>query len=74
MRRTSQIGTDCTWVDGCPQDFNRGACSNSVKERADFLEERLLSELENAVLKPEAIEKAIGKFEYQLKPPYDRSD
>ena len=51
---------------GCPQNFNRGACSNGVKERADFLQERLLSELENAVLKPEAIEKAIGEFEHQL--------
>ena len=37
-----------------------------MKERADFLQERLLSELENAVLKPEAIERAIGEFEGQL--------
>jgi len=51
---------------GCPQNFNRGACSNGVKERADFLQDRLLSELESAVLKPEAIERAIGEFECQL--------
>ena len=51
---------------GCPQNFNRGACSNGVKERADFLQERLLLELENVVLQPEAIEKAVGEFESQL--------
>ena len=50
----------------CPQNFNRGACSNGVKERADFLQERLLLELENVVLQPEAIEKAVGEFESQL--------
>jgi hypothetical protein len=51
---------------GCPQNFNRGACSNNVRERADFLQHRLLSELENAVLRPEAIEGAVGEFERQL--------
>ena len=51
---------------GCPQKFNHGVCSNGVKERADFLQERLLLELENVVLQPEAIEKAITEFEHQL--------
>jgi DNA invertase Pin-like site-specific DNA recombinase len=51
---------------GCPQNFNRGACSNGVKERADYLQERLLSELEKTVLRPEAIEAALQEFENQL--------
>src|SRR5207247_5417165 len=50
----------------CPQNANRGACSNGLKERADFLEERLLSQLQNAVLQPEAIEYAVQEFERQL--------
>jgi site-specific DNA recombinase len=51
---------------GCPQHFYRGACSNSLKERQDWLEARLLHELQEAVLKPEALEYAIGEFERQL--------
>jgi site-specific DNA recombinase len=51
---------------GCPQNFNRGACSNGLKERGDVLEERLFSELQNAVLRPEAIEYAVQEFERQL--------
>jgi site-specific DNA recombinase len=51
---------------GCPQNFNRGACSNSVRERADFLEERLFSELQAAVLRPEAIEYTVQGFQRQL--------
>ncbi len=52
---------------GCPQHFNRGACTNGVKERADALEEMLFAELQNAVLQPEAIDFAIQEFERQLK-------
>jgi hypothetical protein len=52
---------------GCPQNFNRGACTNGVKERADALEEMLFAELQNAVLQPEAIDFAIQEFERQLK-------
>jgi site-specific DNA recombinase len=51
---------------GCPQNFNRGACTNGLKERADVLEERLFSELQNAVLRPEAIDYAVLEFERQL--------
>jgi site-specific DNA recombinase len=50
---------------GCPQNYNRGACTNGLKERADFLEEHLLSELQNAVLRPEAIDYAVHEFERQ---------
>jgi DNA invertase Pin-like site-specific DNA recombinase len=51
---------------GCPQNFYRGACSNGLKERADWLEERLLSELQGAVLRPEVVEYAVQEFERQL--------
>jgi hypothetical protein len=33
---------------GCPQNFNRGACSNRLKERADVVEERLLTSATNS--------------------------
>lgn len=51
---------------GCPQNFNRGACSNNVKELADVLAERLFAELQRAVLQPEAIDFAVQEFERQL--------
>jgi hypothetical protein len=51
---------------GCPQNSYRGACSNRVKERADWLENRLLSELQSAVLRPEIVDYAIQEFERQL--------
>jgi DNA invertase Pin-like site-specific DNA recombinase len=51
---------------GCPQNFYRGACSNKLKERADWLEDRLLSQLQNAVLRPEVVEYALQEFERQL--------
>jgi hypothetical protein len=37
-----------------------------VKERADWLETRLLSELQQAVLRPEIVDYAIGEFQRQL--------
>jgi len=51
---------------GCPQHFNRGACTNGLKERADFLEKQLLSELQNAVLRPDAVEYVVQEFERNL--------
>lgn len=51
---------------GCPQNYNRGACSNGLKERADVLEGCLFSELQSAVLRPEAVEYAVREFERQL--------
>jgi site-specific DNA recombinase len=51
---------------GCPINFNRGACANGVKLRADEIEARLFSDLQNAVLQPEAIEYAVQEFERQL--------
>ncbi len=52
---------------GCSQHFYRGACSNNLLERQDWLEKRLLAELQGEVLKPEAIEYVIGEFGRQLK-------
>jgi site-specific DNA recombinase len=51
---------------GCPQNFYRDACSNRLKERADWLEDRLLAELQSAVLRPEIIDYALQEFERQL--------
>jgi site-specific DNA recombinase len=52
---------------GCSQHFYRGACPNSLLERQDWLEKRLLSELQEEVLKPEAIEYVLAGFGRQLK-------
>jgi cell division protein FtsB len=51
---------------GCPYHANRGACSNGLRERADVLEERLFSQLQDAVLRPDAIDYAVQQFERQL--------
>ncbi len=52
---------------GCPQNAFRGTCSNNVRERCDWLEKRLLGELQNAVLQPAAINYVIQEFGRQLK-------
>ena len=52
---------------GCSQHFYRGACSNNLLERQDWLEKRLLAELQGEVLRPEAIEYVIEEFGRQLK-------
>ena len=51
---------------GCPQNFHRGACPNKLKERADWIEDRLLSQLQEAILQPEALDYALYEFERQL--------
>ena len=51
---------------GCPRNFYRGACANQLKERADWLEDRLLSKLQEAVIQPDAIDYALQEFERQL--------
>ncbi len=52
---------------GCSQHFNRGACSNAVTVRRDWIEERLLDELQNQVLKREAIEYVLDEFGAHVK-------
>ncbi len=51
---------------GCPQNFSRGVCSNRVKQRADEIEKLLFAQLQDSVLRPEAIEYAIEGFRRQL--------
>jgi hypothetical protein len=52
---------------GCSQYFNRGTCSNAVTVRRDWLEGRLLDELQNQVLKREAIEYVLDEFGNHVK-------
>ena len=52
---------------GCSQHFNRGACSNAVLIRRDWVEERLLDDLQNRVLKREAIDYVLEEFGRHLK-------
>ena len=51
---------------GCPQHYYRGACVNDLQEGQVWLEKRLLAELQDAVLRPEAVEYAIVEFGRQL--------
>jgi hypothetical protein len=57
---------------GCSQHFNRGACSNSVTIRRDWLERRLLEELQNEVLKRDAVEYALDEFDRHLKSAFSK--
>ena len=52
---------------GCPQNFYRHACENSLKERQDRLEERILAELQDNVLQHTVINFALEEFARQLK-------
>jgi len=52
---------------GCSQHFNRGACSNSVMVRRDWLEEQMLYKLQNEALKREAIEYVLDEFGTHVK-------
>jgi hypothetical protein len=52
---------------GCSQHWYRGACSNGLLERQEWLEKRLLADLQEEVLKPEAVEYTITQFGEQLK-------
>ena len=52
---------------GCPHNSIRGACSNNLREREDWIEKRLLSDLQANVLRPEVVEFAVEEFCRQLK-------
>jgi hypothetical protein len=52
---------------GCPNNFNRGTCTNDLRVRRDWLEERLLAGLQEQVLKQEVVDYAIQEFERQLR-------
>ena len=51
---------------GCPQHFYRSTCSNDLKVRQEWLEQQLLSDLQQAILLPEAIDYALEEFQLQL--------
>jgi site-specific DNA recombinase len=51
---------------GCPQHFYRSTCSNDLKVRQAWLETQLLSDLQQALLQPEAIDYALQEFQRQL--------
>jgi hypothetical protein len=52
---------------GCPRNSERGVCSNDVREREDWLEERLLADLQREVLRPKVIDFAVEEFGLQLR-------
>ena len=55
-------------VYGCPQNTFRGAsvCSNSVRVYRKALEERLLGGLQEQVMRPEAVDYVLERFEAEL--------
>jgi site-specific DNA recombinase len=52
---------------GCSHHFYRGTCANGLQIRKDWLEEKLLAGLQQAVLQPEAVSYAVEEFCRQLK-------
>jgi site-specific DNA recombinase len=55
-------------VYGCPQNTFRGAsvCANSVRVFRRVLEERLLGGLQEQIMRPEAVEYVLERFEAEL--------
>ena len=51
---------------GCPLNFNRGTCLNTLRERNDRVEPYLLTGLQKSVLQPEAAQYALDKFQLEL--------
>jgi site-specific DNA recombinase len=51
---------------GCPQHWYRGACPNGLRMRQEHLEQRLLKDLQQAVLQPEVVDYILQEFERQL--------
>ena len=51
---------------GCPQHFYRGACANDLRVRQRCLEERLLCDLQEALLRPGAIDYTLEEFSRQV--------
>jgi site-specific DNA recombinase len=47
---------------GCPQHWNRKACTNSVTIRHEDIERILLQDLQTAVLAPEAVDYLVNKL------------
>jgi len=51
---------------GCSRNYSRGTCSNDLHERRDVIETRLLASLQQAVLRPEAVDYALCRFQQAL--------
>jgi hypothetical protein len=70
MRRSSGVVTGSRKNDhprwGCPRNFSRGTCANSLRERNDAVEAQLITGLQKAVLDPVAVEYAIEKSGVEL--------
>ena len=52
---------------GCSQAQYRGTCHNRLTERQEWVEEKLLRDLQEQVLKPEVVDFAIEEFGRHLK-------
>jgi site-specific DNA recombinase len=52
---------------GCSQHYYRGTCANAVTERQEWLEQKLVRELQEQILTPPAIDFALEEFGRQLK-------
>lgn len=52
---------------GCSLHFYRGTCPNGLQIRKDWLEQKLLAGLQDAVLQPAAVKYAVEEFCHQLK-------
>jgi site-specific DNA recombinase len=52
---------------GCSRNFNRGTCSNALRERQDRIEARLLADLQAKVLHPDVVNYALTRFEEELR-------
>jgi site-specific DNA recombinase len=51
---------------GCPLNYNRDTCTNTVRARNDQVEQWLLAGLQESVLRPEAVHYALVKFQVEL--------
>jgi hypothetical protein len=52
---------------GCSQHYYRGTCANAVTERQEWLEQRLIRELQEQVLQRQVIDFALEEFGSQLR-------
>jgi site-specific DNA recombinase len=51
---------------GCSRNFNRGTCSNNLRERQDRIETQLLEGLQKMVLHPDVVDYTLRRFEQDL--------
>ena len=56
-------GKVCNPSYGCPQNYMRGACSNSLKMRLDVMERTLFEKLQGEVMESGVVEYTLAEFE-----------